>query len=238
MARIRPTNTMSYAINTHKEKDWYNKMKLGNMMIFGDSYSTYAGYIPAGYAVYYSGHREGAPDVSDVKKTWWGRILETTDATLIQNNSWSGSTIGYTGYNNTDCSHSSSFIYRLEKLVDEGFFESHTIDTLFVFGGTNDSWSNAPLGKLTYDRVEESDCFNVLPAIRFFAKRLKEVLPKTHILFIGNCDIKSEITDAMQSICEHDGLDYVALSEIDKLNGHPTEYGMEQITEQILAHLA
>ena len=83
MARIRPTNTMSYAINTHKEKDWYNKMKLGNMMIFGDSYSTYAGYIPAGYAVYYSGHREGAPDVSDVKKTWWGRILETTDATLI-----------------------------------------------------------------------------------------------------------------------------------------------------------
>ena len=79
-------------------------MKLGNIMIFGDSYSTYTGYVPEGYAVYYSGHRETLPDILNVKDTWWGRILDTTDATLVQNNSWSGSTIGYTGYNNSDCS--------------------------------------------------------------------------------------------------------------------------------------
>lgn len=115
-------------------------MKSENIMIFGDSYSTYEGHIPAGYAVYYSGHRDNPPDVFDVKNTWWGRLIAETDSTLVQNNSWSGSTIGYTGYNNSDCSHSSSFIYRFEKLLAEGFFEEHKIDRLFVFGGTNDSW--------------------------------------------------------------------------------------------------
>ena len=212
-------------------------MILGNIMIFGDSYSTYEGHIPAGYAVYYSGHREKEPDVYDVKNTWWGRLLAATESTLVQNNSWSGSTIGYTGYNNADCSHSSSFIYRFEKLASEGFFDNNKIDTLFVFGGTNDSWSNAPLGELKYEGIEQKDLFCVLPAVSYFAKRLRETLPDTGIVFIGNCDIKSEITDSMKQVCEKYELEYVALSGVDKVNGHPTERGMNDITEQVLAAL-
>ena len=203
-------------------------------MIFGDSYSTYEGHIPRGYAVYYSGHRENAPDVYDVKNTWWGRLLEATDSTLIQNNSWSGSTIGYTGYNNTDCSHSSSFIYRFEKLLSEGFFRENKINTLFVFGGTNDSWSNAPLGEMKTGDIEDNDLFCVLPAICHFAKRLKEEFPDTKIVVIGNCDIKKDITDAMKTVCELHSLTYVGLSVVDKVNGHPTELGMEQICNQVL----
>ena len=210
-------------------------MNSQRIMIFGDSYSTYEGYIPEGYAVYYSGHRENEPDVSSANKTWWGRILESTDSTLVQNNSWSGSTIGYTGYNNADCSGSSSFIYRFRKLAAEGFFKNNKIDTLFVFGGTNDSWSGAPLGELKYDNIEESDLFFVLPAIAHLAEELAKALPSTKIVFIANCDIKSEITDAMREVCEHYGLVFVALSGIDKLNSHPTELGMEQIYKQVLA---
>ena len=212
-------------------------MKLGNIMIFGDSYSTYEGYIPAGYAVYYSGHREAEPDIFDVKDTWWGKLIDLSDAVLVQNNSWSGSTIGYTGYNNSDCSHSSSFIYRFEKLLGEGFFEQNNIDTLFVFGGTNDCWSGAPLGELKYDAIEEQELFCVLPAISHFAKRLSEALPSTKVVFIGNCDITGTITDTMKEVCGHYGLDYVALSGIDKINGHPTALGMKQLCDQILEHL-
>lgn len=212
-------------------------MKLGNIMIFGDSYSTYEGYIPEGFAVYYSGHRELPPDVFDVKRTWWGRILEKTDSTLVQNNSWSGSTLGNTGYNNTDCSQSSSFIYRFEKLWNEGFFEKNRIDTLFVFGGTNDSWSEAPLGELKLDGIEKTDLFNVLPAISYFAGTLKERLPDAKIVFIANCDIKQEVIDAIRSVCEHYDLTYVGLSNIDKENRHPTELGMEQIAAQVLEGL-
>ena len=204
-------------------------------MIFGDSYSTYEGHIPAGYAVYYSGHRDNPPDVFDVKNTWWGRLIAETDSNLVQNNSWSGSTIGYTGYNNSDCSHSSSFIYRFEKLLAEGFFEEHKIDRLFVFGGTNDSWSNAPLGESDKEAIEENDLFCVLPAIKHFIARLADKLPDTELVVIGNCDIKSEITEALALAAERAGATYVGLSGVDKINGHPTELGMEQIKDQILA---
>ena len=210
-------------------------MKSENIMIFGDSYSTYEGHIPAGYAVYYSGHRGAEPDVFDVRNTWWGRLIAETDSTLVQNNSWSGSTIGYTGYNNSDCSHSSSFIYRFEKLLAEGFFEEHRIDTLFIFGGTNDSWSNAPLGESDKEVIEENDLFCVLPAIKHFVARLADKLPDTKLVIIGNCDIKSEITNALALAAERAGATYVGLSGVDKINGHPTELGMEQIKDQILA---
>lgn len=210
-------------------------MKSENIMIFGDSYSTYEGHIPAGYAVYYSGHRDNPPDVSDVKLTWWGRLIAETDSNLVQNNSWSGSTIGYTGYNNSDCSHSSSFIYRFEKLLAEGFFEEHKIDRLFVFGGTNDSWSNAPLGESDKEAIEESDLFCVLPAIKHFIARLAYKLPDTKLVIIGNCDIKSEITETLALAAERAGATYVGLSGVDKINGHPTELGMGQIKDQIIA---
>ncbi len=212
-------------------------MNLGNVMIFGDSYSTYAGYIPEGYAVYYSGSRETPPDLPSAAQTWWGRLLEATDSVLVQNNSWSGSTIGYTGYMG-DCSTSSSFIYRFEKLLAEGFFEQNSIDTLLVFGGTNDSWSEAPLGELKYDGIEREDLFCVLPAISYFAKRLKEALPTARIVFIANSDIKEEIIDAIQRIAEHYGLESVALTGIAKVNRHPDELGMEQICAQVLSALA
>lgn len=212
-------------------------MKLGNIMIFGDSYSTYEGHIPAGYAVYYSGHRAADPDVFDVKNTWWGRLLAASEATLVQNNSWSGSTICHTGYNGVDCSHTSSFLYRFEKLVAEGFFKENHIDTLFVFGGTNDSWSNAPLGTFSFEGISEGDLYCVLPAISHFARRLGEELPDTRIVFIGNCGIKEEVTDAMREACAHYGHTYVPLSDVEKKNGHPTELGMQEICAQLLAAL-
>lgn len=209
-------------------------MNLGNVIIFGDSYSTYKGYIPEGYAVFYSGERVTPPDLPNVEKTWWKIVLDANESNLIQNNSWSGSTIGYTGYDSADCSKSSSFIYRLEKLIDEGFFEENIIDTVFVFGGTNDSWSNAPLGELKYDYFDKNDMYFVLPAISYFAYKLKEISNNPRIIFIGNTEIKAEITSAFENVCMHYGYEYLMLTDIDKENGHPTELGMKQISDQIM----
>lgn len=210
---------------------------LGNMMIFGDSYSTYEGHNPSGYAIYYSGQFTTPPVITSVENTWWKKLINATNSKLIQNNSWSGSTICYTGYDKVDCSQTSSFIYRFEKLLSEGFFEQNKIDTLLVFGGTNDSWAEAPLGKLKYDNIEKNDLYCVLPAISYFAKILKNALVNTRIVFIGNCDIKNEITDAFEKVCKHFNIEYIALSNIDKISGHPTELGMAQVFEQVLEKL-
>ena len=213
---------------------------IGNLLIIGDSYSTYKGYIPEGFAVYYSKEGRGDPEFMvtkmEVEDTWWMRLINSTDANLVENNSWSGSTLCYTGYNG-DCSHTSSFIYRYRQLKERGFFEENKIDTVLVFGGTNDSWANAPLGELKYGDFEESDLFNVLPAFSYFMKTLKEDLPEARIVFIANCDIKEEIIDGARQAGEHYGVDVVALSGVTKEHGHPNVQGMKEIFEQVKATL-
>ena len=66
-------------------------MKLGNILIYGDSYSTYQNYIPEGYACYYFPfEREGAPFLPSVEHTWWYPIVTREGNALVENNSWSG----------------------------------------------------------------------------------------------------------------------------------------------------
>ena len=205
-------------------------------LIFGDSYSTFEGYIPQGYAIYYhAGHSD--TDVTRVEETWWHQVSERAGLNLVQNNSWSGSTIGYTGYGNTDCSHSSSFIYRLRKLREEGFFARNPIDTVFVFGGTNDSWSDAPLGESMPEGQKEADLFSVLPAISYFLSDLKKTLPEADIYCLVNTELKPEITSELQSAALRAGICPIVFSRIDKLCGHPTIQGMKDIADRVLAEM-
>lgn len=208
------------------------KQSVRNVMIFGDSYSTFAGYIPDGYAVYYSTEEREQTNVRRVEETWWHLLCTEHSFKLIRNDSWSGSTLGNTGYNG-DCSKTSSFIYRLEKLEADGFFHEHEIDTVFIFGCTNDSWANAPLGEIQLNNFKNDDLFSVCPAIGYFVARLKEILPEANILFLINTDLKPEIADAVIAVSEYNKTDYLKFTSIDKRCGHPTIQGMHDIKEQI-----
>ena len=206
-----------------------------NIVIFGDSYSTFAGYIPENYATYYSTEWRESTDVRRVEETWWKQFVTAIDGNLLLNNSWSGSTIGYTGYNGSDCSQTSSFLYRFKKLLDDGYFEENKVDLFIVFGGTNDSWSNAPLGELKYAERTEEDLFCVLPAICHLASELTTRFPNAKIVFLVNTGIKEEIRSALQSVAKHYGADALVLQELRKACGHPTVTGMKDIYEQLLA---
>ena len=212
---------------------------INRFVIFGDSYSTHRDYIPSEYPHYYCDEGR-APDQPVTKmqmqQTWWGQMMERTGATLLLNDSWSGSTIGYTGYAG-DCSTSSSFIYRYRRLAENGFFAENQVDTIFVFGGTNDSWCNAPLGEEKYRDFSEDELFSALPAICYLMSVLKNEHPDTRVVFVGNCDIKCEITACMASAAKQLGVEFVALHDIDKIAGHPTVLGMTQICDQIIAQL-
>ena len=211
-------------------------MKLGNTVIFGDSYSTFSGYIPEGYAVYYTKTRE-IPDVRRVEDTWWYPLCSELDGNIIRNDSWSGSTICYTGYNGVDCSSSSSFIFRINKLEADGFFRDNKLDTVFVFGATNDSWANSPLGEVKYSDWDKADLYSVLPAICCFLHRVKELAADARIVCVINTDLKAEIVNCFISACEAYGIQYVKLENIDKMNGHPSVKGMNSIKEQIKARI-
>lgn len=217
---------------------------LGNIFILGDSYSTFAGHIPEGFASYYfeSGPHylvahpnEAKPserDVHTVEETWWYPLAQE-NGKLILNCSWSGTTICNTGYEGRDNSDV-SFIARLEKLIDEGFFNENKIDTLFLFGGTNDSWSNAPLGEAKSCEWTKDDLYCVLPAFNYIIDLLIKKLPTVKVYCILNTWLKSEINEHYSTVCEERGIDIIKLHDIDKVCGHPTILGMKQIKDQIL----
>jgi len=208
-----------------------------NTIIFGDSYSTFEKYVPDNYTIYYSEKGRPETDVTKVSQTWWYQVVTEADLNLVLNNSWSGSTIGYMGYNNTDCSCSSSFIYRLKTLIEQGFFDENKIDTVFVFGGTNDSWADTPLGTIKYEKWETADLYFVLPAIYYFLKTLKDKLPEAEIFCLINTELKPEISEGMRNACHMYGITEILFDTIDKKCGHPTIKGMQDIKNTVLSVL-
>ena len=205
-----------------------------NVLIIGDSYSTFEGYIPEGYGIYYYEAGREDNDLTRVEETWWNLLSKELDLNVVHNNSWSGSTVSYTGYGNTDRSHSTSFIYRLNQLYENGFFEKNKIDTVFIFGGTNDCWAESPLGAETLTDFSHENLFNVLPALAYIIKRTKEILPDANVLFIVNDDLKPEIESTVVKASKFFGTSYVLLRNIDKSNRHPTVKGMKQIKDAVL----
>lgn len=208
----------------------------GRVFILGDSYSTFEGHIPEGYEPYYKEKDTPYSSLNDVSLTWWHRLIKNTGSQLLLNCSWSGTTVCHTGYDGADRSDN-SFVARFEKLKDDGFFKANVPDTLFVFGGTNDSWANSPVGAPMYSDWEKEDLYSVLPAFCCLLNRIKDTLPQTRVVCVINCDIKDEIIKSFKEICQKYGVESVALCDIDKENGHPTAHGMEQIEKQIAAIL-
>ncbi len=205
-----------------------------NAIIFGDSYSTFKGYVPEGYICYYSENMRPETDVTRVEETWWYQVVKEAGLNLIMNNSWSGSPICYTGYDNADCSETSSFICRFKKLKDEGFFEKNRVDTVFIFGGTNDNWCGAQLGEAKWENIEKEDLYSVLPAVYLFLRLVRETLPEAEIYCLINTELKDELTEALLNASERNGITPIRFKEIGKNCGHPTIKGMKDIKNAVL----
>jgi len=212
-------------------------VKKRKVVIFGDSYSTFAGYIPKGNAIYYAPDSEDPTDVRRVEDTWWHRCGCKLNWDLVLNDSWSGSTVCYTGKDGIDCSTTSSFIYRFRKLVKSDFFKTNGVDTVLVFGGTNDSWKDSPIGEMKFSDWTEADLYYVLPAFCHLAYSLKQELPNATIAFLVNTGLKPEISEAIIKAAEYYGVDALVLRDIDKAGGHPTIEGMRSICDQTVEYL-
>jgi len=204
-----------------------------NVLIMGDSYSTYQGYLPEGYHTYYSDERTSPPIVHGVENTWWRILTGEMGLNLVCNDSFSGSTVCNTV--RPALSVDSSFLRRMDKYLAEGFFSENKIDLMLIFGGTNDSWIDAPVGRLQYADWTEEDLKNVLPAFCYLLSRAKPAVGEVVVLL--NTGLKEEITGGFREACGHYGIRYLDLKEIDKECGHPTELGMRQIAGQVAEFL-
>ena len=198
-----------------------------SVSILGDSYSTFEGYLtPDTMDIWYFENKQDPrrTDVKSVGETWWMQLIKKRNWKLELNNSWSGSTICYTGYGDEDY-RLRSFITRVPALGSP--------DIILIFGGTNDSWSNAPVGEYKYADWRRADLYTFRPAMACMLHKIKERYPTADIYFISNDGLKPEITESMAQICKHYDVPMIQLENISKTAGHPNVKGMTQIAEQL-----
>ena len=199
-----------------------------SVSILGDSYSTFEGYLtPDTMEIwYFAGSKRDArrTDVSKVSETWWMQLIKKKNWKLEVNNSWSGSTICYTGYRDEDYSNR-SFVLRTAALGSP--------DIILIFGGTNDSWAGSPIGEYKYADWRRTDLYTFRPAMACMLARIQERYPTADVYFISNDGLKPEITESMATICKHYGVPMIQLQNISKTASHPNIEGMRQIAEQL-----
>ena len=194
--------------------------------VLGDSYSTFQGYIPEGNeAWYYTPVDTSRTDVDNVTQTWWWQVINQAGCLIEKNDSYSGATVSYHGYDNQDYS-ARSFITRLPRLGSP--------DVIFIFGGTNDDWAGAELGEYQYDHFTQADFYTYRPALAYLLQQAKERYSNVKILFIINSELRKEIVESTKVICSHYSIPYIELKDIDKKLNHPTVKGMKAIAQQVL----
>lgn len=207
-----------------------------SVSILGDSYSTFEGFVQPDTNVlwYFDPAKTFNTDVTSVRETWWHQFIKQNGYLLCVNNSYSGATICNSGYkrDNPDYADYSdrSFVTRMKNLGCP--------DIIFIFGGTNDSWADSPIGDYKYADWTKEDLYSFRPAMAKMLSVMVDYYPNVEIYFLLNDGLKEEINESVKVICERYQVPCIELQAIDKMNGHPTVKGMAQIREQIEAFLA
>lgn len=199
--------------------------------ILGDSYSTFQGYIPDGNAYWYYVPEKPEPertDVTSVTQTWWWTLTHSEGYRLGVNDSYSGATVSYTGYDGEDYSDR-SFITRLPRLGDP--------DIILILGAINDSWAGVEMGGYEYGTVGRRDLYSFRPAFATLLRKSRELYPEAEVWFILSDGLREELNESVHVICNHYGIPCIDLQGIEKRMGHPTVNGMESIAEQVLGRL-
>ena len=195
--------------------------------ILGESYSTIQNYIPEGNEVWYFDPNDTKrTDVRNVRQTWWWQVIKEGGYLLEKNDSWSGATICYTGYHDEDYS-ARSFITRVPRLGSP--------DIILIFGNTNDSWCGAKVGEYLYADWKRADLYTFRPALAKLLNDIQSRYPNAKVYFIQNTELRKEIVESTQTICNHYNIPVIQLKDIDKQAGHPNIKGMRAIADQVLS---
>lgn len=112
--------------------------------ILGDSLSTFEGYNPAGYTVFYDAGVSAKNGIRNVYDTWWAKVNQALHALLCVNNAYSGSTVTGLGFPSA-CSEERLRLLRTDR---------YSPDLILVAIGFNDFARGIPVSA-----EAGSDCF-------------------------------------------------------------------------------
>ena len=142
--------------------------------VIGDSISTYRGYNPEGYYVFFPENG----DVADVKDTWWQQAADELELTLLVNGSSSGATVtgDSKGTEDPQCACNE---LRTGALAGP---ENACPDRIIVYLGANDMLQTVPLGDNDGTRpVEEGEVAAFSDAYTLMLDKLQAKYPLAEI---------------------------------------------------------
>lgn len=196
------------------------------LAVLGDSYSTFADFIPEGNACWYNSPADHKrTDVTKVEQTWWWQVANEGGYKLGAIESYSGATVCNTGYRDEDYSDR-SFVTRCTNLGNP--------DIILICGATNDSWANSPIGDYKYANWKRVDLYFFRPAMAKMLNDIKLHYPNVEVYFILNTELKKEINESVLEVCKHYDVPVLELVDIDKKSSHPSVKGMKAIAQQVL----
>lgn len=89
------------------------------------------------------------------------------------------------------------------------------------------------MGEYKYAGYTPDDFYTFRPAMAYMLEWLQNHHPNVAIYFIINSELRPDITQSCVEICNHYGVSYIMLHDIDKRSGHPTVKGMKAIASQV-----
>lgn len=207
--------------------------RYGTFSILGDSYSTFAGFIPQANAAWYPEDAQSSSnDCLAVTDTWWYRFAKEYGCALQLNESYSGTPICNDGYGSgTADASDTSFIARMTRLPQS--------ELILIFGGTNDSWIGVGLGEYKYSGWTAADLSTFRPAMAYMLDYLTQHHVGAKVVFIKNTGLSADLSASIDVICDHYGVSLLSLADtVQKVGGHPDTAGMTEICAQLISHLA
>lgn len=210
--------------------------------ILGDSISTFEGYNPENYEVYYDKYMQARNRLIDVNDTWWAKTFYHFGWNLCVNNSYSGSKVSGKVF------PAASSEARLMKLKTDGSLP----DFILIYIGFNDFGYGVEIGKNHLFGTEDTESFS--GAYKQMISRIKSLYPTSRVIcgtlmrsrIKHNCDWRfperfagiplEEYNHVIRNVCKKEHIFLADLSAIgqkyETLDGtHPTADGHRVIAE-------
>lgn len=227
------------------------------LSVLGDSISTFDGWIPSGFHVFYPLDGE----VTDVSQTWWMMLLEDTGMELCANNSSSGSLCAGDSLAEDGTQYACS-TFRLSFLTGK---QGKMPDIIIIYMGTNDLLNGIPIGENDGTKiVEEGEIENFSDAYSLMLDKLASDYPVSQIycctlaqvgewgttqpfeMFENGIGLTSEdYSDCIRTIAENKGIPVIDLYncgiEIDNLQDmtsdgvHLNPEGMKHVERAVIS---
>lgn len=140
--------------------------------IVGDSISTYAGYNPEGYSIYYDSEMQRKNSLNSVYDTWWALVNQALGAYLCVNNSYSGSRVSGAGFPAASCDE------RIACLRTDTFEP----DIILIYIGFNDFGYGVTVRRKGLDALAGKDMSVFADAYAHMLTRIRKQYSKTRIV--------------------------------------------------------